>query len=122
MSRGLDGALAYCAPAGDVGAIGVIFNLDEEEPVARKLPEPGNLAYGEPYFDRGNVIHLVKGEIQPFMLVGLTTRREYVEWEVEAQVVIDGNGADDHDQRQGLAFRVTGVAPRYKPMSGYKRY
>lgn len=119
---GFDGALAYCAPAGDVGAIGVIFNLDEEEPVARKLPAPGNLAYGEPYFDRGNVIRLVKGEIQPFMLVGLTTRREYVEWEVEAQVVIDGNEQTITINDRGKPFRVTGVAPRYRPMSGYKRY
>ena len=121
---GLHGALAFCAPAGEVSAIGVLFNLDEDSPVARKLTAPANLSYGGPYFGTGNVVRLVHGETQPFMLVGLTKSRDYVEWEVVADVVIDGHEQTITVNDHGQPFRVTGVSRRFKTKtgSGYGRY
>jgi hypothetical protein len=109
----LDGAQIQCQSAGAAEAIGVIFNLDEEAPVARTIKEPFSLRFGEPYFAGGNIVRLVKGEIQPFLLIGISSR-DYVEWQVEADVVIDDATQTITIDNKGEPFRVTGAAPKYQ--------
>jgi hypothetical protein len=129
----LDGAHISCESAGAAGAIGVLFNLDEARPMARKLvvslpnnqswrkfhpTGDGGSYYDGPYFEQGNIVRLVKGEIQPFLLVGITTD-DYVEWEVEADVIIDGEAQTITINNDGEPFRVTGSIPK---QTGYGRY
>lgn len=134
LKRGppLDGARIHCEGAGALAAIGVVFLLDEQQPVAREMlptswdsneppPEPigheCGVPYGEPYFGQGNIVRLEKGETQPFLLAGVSTS-EYVEWEVEADVIIDGEAQTITINNEGEPFRVTGP----KNPSGYRRY
>jgi hypothetical protein len=114
----LRGALISCQSAGAVGAIGVLFDLDESRPVARKITQPESLQFGGPYFDHGNIFVLAKGEIQPFELVGVS-KYDYVEWEVEADVIIDGKTQTITINDNGKPFRVSGPSPE---ATGYKRY
>jgi hypothetical protein len=83
------GVLITCQSAGNLGGIPVVFNLDEAHPRARKVDDSRE-PIGEPYFSSGNIIQLLKDEIQPFQAVGMSSR-DYVEWKIEAVVVIDGN-------------------------------
>lgn len=114
----LAGALIMSASAGAEEAIGIVFDLDDEDPIAREVPEDGLMQDGAPYFGEGNIIRLAKGEIQPLALIGLSTW-DYVEWEVEADCVIDGETKTFLINADGEAFRVTGEAPEDV---GYKRY
>jgi hypothetical protein len=121
----LDGAQIHCESAGALGAIGVVFLLDDEQPVAREMlspygdanePEPigyeSGVPYGEPYFGQGNIVRLEKGETQPFLLAGISTS-EYVEWEVEADVIIDGEAQTITINNEGRPFGVTGNNTAY---------
>lgn len=115
----LRGAAVSCESAGDVGAIGVVFNLDEPDPVARRVltdeqrmkmleegnDDPGDL--GGPYFARGNIVRLTKSEIQPVEVVARTTRN-YIEWEIEADVIVDGDERTVVINNHGDPFRITG--------------
>lgn len=114
----LVGAEIHCESAGAAEAIGVLFNLDEERPIARELTDPLSLEYDGPYFKQGNIVRLVKGEIQPFLLIGISSSH-YVEWEVEADVIIDGETQSITINNDGEPFRVTGPAPK---KTGYERY
>jgi hypothetical protein len=110
----LDGASIACQSAGDMSVTGVGFNLDEQDPSARTLDEQ-SLSLGAPFFG-SKFVNLIKGEPYKFEAVGLT-RRHYVEWDIEAKVIVDGKTKtiviDDH----GRPFRVTG-----RSRSGYGRY
>jgi hypothetical protein len=115
----LVGAEIHCQSAGAEEAIGVLFNLDEERPVARELIDYGWPWKADgPYFKQGNIVRLVKGEIQPFLLIGISSSH-YVEWEVEADVIIDGETQTITINNDGEPFRVTGPAPK---KMGYERY
>lgn len=114
----LRGAEILCQSAGAVGAIGVVFNLDEARPVARELTQPESLQPGGPYFAHGNIVRLAKGEIQPFELIGLSSR-DFVEWEVEAEVIVDGKTQTITINNDGEPFRVSGRPPA---RTGYERY
>jgi hypothetical protein len=114
----LRGAEISCESAGAAQAIGVIFNLDEERPVARELVDRFSLEPGAPYFEQGNIVRLTKGEIQPFLLIGVTSR-DYVEWEVEADVIIDEQTETITINNDGEPFKVTGPA---RKKAGYGRY
>jgi hypothetical protein len=114
----LDGAEIHCQSAGAVSAIGVLFNLDEARPVARKLTNPDSLEFDGPYFSQGRIVRLVKGEIQPFELIGIS-HRNFVEWEVEADVIIDGNAQTITIDNDGQPFRVTARPPA---KADYERY
>jgi hypothetical protein len=114
----LRGAEILCQSAGAVGAIGVVFNLDEARPFARKLTQPESLEFDGPYFAHGNIVRLVKGEIQPFELIGLSSR-DYVEWEVEAEIIVDGEAQTITIDNDGEPFRVSGSPP---DKTGYERY
>lgn len=113
--RPLSGARIHCQSAGAIEAIGVAFSLDEPTPVARELKpfaEPG-----EPYFRHGNVISLTKSEIQPIEVVA-QVGGDYVEWEIEADVIIDGSKKTITINDHGQPFRLTGS----RPMSDYQRH
>lgn len=112
----LHGAEIHCESAGAEPAIGIGFDLDEARPVAREITEPFSLEFDGPYFAQGNIVRLVKGEIQPIELVG-KTQRSFVEWEVEADVIIDGQPQTITINNGGEPFRVSGPAK-----TGYTRY
>ena len=114
----LAGASIGCQSAGAQGGIGVLFNLDEALPLARAITQFDSLQFGAPYFASGNIVRLVKGEEQPFMMVGFS-ETDYVEWEVEADVIVDGDTRTITINNDGAPFRVTG-----SPSGGtrYKRY
>jgi hypothetical protein len=114
----LRGAEILCQSAGAVGAIGVLFNLDEARPVARTITQPESLQFDGPYFSHGKIVRLVKGEIQPFELIGISSR-DFVEWEVEADVIIDGETETITINNGGEPFRVSGPPPA---KTGYERY
>jgi hypothetical protein len=120
LKRGpaLSGAQITCQSAGAAEAIGVLFDLDEKRPVARELRNPYSLEVGAPYFEQGNIVRLTKGEIQPFLLIGVT-KRHYVEWEVEADVIVDGKTETFTINNDGKPFKVTGPA---RKKTGYERY
>jgi hypothetical protein len=117
LKRGpaLRGASISCASAGSMDSIGVVFDLDEPSPVARKI-DP-QLVPGRPYFKRGNVISLTQKEIQPLQVVA-QIGSGYVEWEIRADTVIDGKERTVTINNHGKPFRLTGVAPA----GDYARY
>jgi hypothetical protein len=82
------------------------------------LINPYSLEFGAPYFEQGNIVRLTKGEIQPFLLIGVTNRH-YVEWEVEADVIVDGKTETFTINNDGKPFKVTGPA---RTKTGYQRY
>lgn len=101
----LRGARISCESAGELNPIGVAFDLDESTPRARTL-RPGNEP-GEPYFGSGKVIKLAKTEIQPVHVVA-SARNGYVEWEINARLVVDGKERDVTINNRGKPFRITG--------------
>jgi hypothetical protein len=111
----LRGAAITCASAGALDSIGVMFKLDEANPLARKI-RPG-LQPGEPYFRRGNAISLKSEEVQPLQVVAQISSG-YVEWEVEADAIIDGERRTITINNSGKPFRLTGA----RPAGGYARY
>jgi hypothetical protein len=128
----LAGAQIHCESAGGQEAIGVLFLLDEAQPVAREIGPPldevlgsgWGLNYGGPYFGRGNTVRLEKGETQPFLLIGVSNS-DYVEWVVEADVLIDGETQTITIDNEGEPFRVTGwedvVYGRYYEWQWYEQ-
>jgi hypothetical protein len=104
-ARPLGGANIRCASAGELGAIGVFFNLDESRPTARAL-RPG-LRPGKPYFAGGNVVSVTKKELQPFRIVAEVSR-DYVEWDIQADLIIDGEAETLTIDNNGEPFRLTG--------------
>ena len=102
----LTGAHIGCQSAGAMDAIGVGFNLDENSPVARKV-EDLYAPLGGPYFGGGGIVSLKKTELQPVQMVGLASRA-YVEWEIDATAVIDGEERKVTIDNNGEPFRITG--------------
>jgi hypothetical protein len=103
----LSDAKISCASSGAQEAIGVVFNLDEPHPVARRIRSRAYvITPGKPYFGRGNVISLKPGEIQPFQIVAQATKA-YVEWELHLDTIIDGKARKVTIDNNGEPFRVT---------------
>jgi hypothetical protein len=102
-------------------AIGVGFNLDEPDPRARQIKGPFGDELGQQYFAGGNVVTLRKTEVQPFQIVGLASR-DYVEWEIEARVVIDGKEEQLIIDHNGEPFRLTGAPRGSTNGQPYERY
>ena len=84
--------------------------------MARKLTKYG-LPTPTPYFGQGDVVVLKKNEIQPFQVVA-GVKDSYVEWEIEARVVVDGEEREITIDNNGEPFRQTGTARK----GGYSRY
>lgn len=120
VKRGVPSSAASirCESAGAVGGIGILFDLDKQDPVALKLIDGEALTTAGPYFAQGNIIKLIKGETQGFEVVGLA-KYSYVEWTIEADVMIDEKEETITITNHGRPFRVTG--PR-DLKSGYQRY
>jgi hypothetical protein len=116
--RPLDGASIRCASAGAQDAIGVMFNLDERNSPARTIADFNANRPGGPYFVHGKIVSLGPSEVQPFEVVGVS-RSHYVEWEILADVVIDGKTRTLTITNNGKSFRATGPSPT--PV-GYDRY
>jgi hypothetical protein len=114
----LTGAEIRCASAGAIEAIGVGFNLDEPSPSARSISNLETGELGEPYFARGNIVALKKSEIQPFQIVAFASR-DYLEWEIAARVIVDGDEKEITIDNNGQPFRITGAA---ESPPGYARY
>lgn len=113
LSRGepLRGTHISCPSAGDVSAIGIAFDLEEREPVARILQDDGSA--GDPYFG-SSAVTFTKGEVVPFQIVGVTGR-SHVEWIIEADLLIDDERETVRIDDQGEPFRTTAG----RPLEGY---
>jgi hypothetical protein len=97
----LTGASISCASAGVEKAVGVMFNLDEPDAPARTIADYQELQAGNPYFAGVKIVSIENGQMQPFQLVGVS-RSAYVEWVVDADVVID-------DQQRTVRSPTTGA-------------
>jgi hypothetical protein len=115
------GAEISCASAGAIDAIGVGFNLDEPNPAARRIKDLPSGKLGDPYFGRGNIVSLRKTEVQPLQIVGLANRA-YIEWEIDARVVIDGEEKKITIDNNGQPFRITGGTPPGEASARYSHY
>lgn len=104
----LRGAVVLCSSAGAEDAIGVAFNLDERDPVARTITN--DFRTGRPYFERGKVVTLKKAELQPLAVYGQTSRY-YVEWVIEAEAIVDGKKRTITITNNGRPFRLTARPP-----------
>lgn len=100
----LRGARISCATSGGVKGIGVAFDLDEPAPRARTT-RPGDRP-GAPYFGEGNVITLAKTELQPVRVVARASE-DYVEWEIDARLIVDGEERKLRINDRGQPFRLT---------------
>jgi len=109
----LTGALIGCQSAGAMDAIGMGFDLSDSEPPARRILSFYDGRLGKPYFDHGKIIRLTKGEIVPVAVVGYPGD-EYVEWEILADVVIDGKTKEIVINDHGSPFRVTAGRTHYQ--------
>ncbi len=101
------GAFIGCPSAGGVGSIGLSFDFDEPHPLARQV---GGQDYGEPYFADADAIVLKDGEIQPIQVTATSTR-DYVAWNLVADVLVDGERQEITIDDEGLPFQITGAVP-----------
>ena len=117
----LAGARISCQSAGAIDAIGIGFNFDEPTPVARTIKDFESRRLGRPYFERGKVVSLKRTEIQPFEVVSFASR-DYIEWELEADAVIDGHERRITIRNHGGPFRISGGPQPGEPGPRYARY
>jgi hypothetical protein len=79
-------------PQGNAATAKVVFDLDEEDPIAR-VPTSADLEsvehFGLPYFS-DNTVSLARGEKQVFQVVA-STKRYDVEWSIELTMHVDGD-------------------------------
>jgi hypothetical protein len=110
LSRGPNfaGTLFSDPPQGGVAAEQIGFDLDESQPVARKL-DGGK--FGEPYF-AGQAIQLADGEIVVFKVQTHAADGHY-RWVIDIDMVVDGEPQTHTVQPAEGAFEVTGRSPRY---------
>jgi hypothetical protein len=104
----MDGAEIHCASAGAVAGIGVSFDFDEPDPVARRVSEDEK--DGLPYFEKGDVITLKEDEIQSIQIESTSTR-DYVAWNLVANLVIDGDSQTITIDENGQPFQITAGPP-----------
>lgn len=105
----LRGAEIGCASAGSRSAIGIYFDFDESQPVARGMKD-GRPEGGAPYFENGNVIVLKQSEVQPFQLAATSTD-EHVVWNLMADVIVDGANETVKIDDDGKPFEISGSEP-----------
>jgi hypothetical protein len=74
-TRPLHGAEVSCAGGGEISPIRITFNLDRDDPVAERVTEEGSTE--GPYFGKGYVLSLKKGEVAS-LLVTAATKRSFV--------------------------------------------
>jgi hypothetical protein len=103
----MHGAFIGCPSSGGLGSIGLYFDFDEPHPLATQEGAPD---YGEPYFADGDVIVLKKGEIQPIQVTATSTR-DYVAWNLVADVLVDGERQQITIDDKGRPFQITGAVP-----------
>jgi hypothetical protein len=102
------GAQMHCQSAGGIGGIGISFDFDEPEPVARRVSEDAD--DGTPYFQNGDVIGLKRGEVQPIQITASATQN-YVAWNLVADLVVDGDSETITIDEDGEPFRLTAGPP-----------
>lgn len=107
-----DGEEMVCASAGSIDSIGVAFDLDETKPIARAAVDADD-ASGAPFFQDGKVIALKQGELQPIAATGYVDRG-YVSWDLQLDVVVDGEKRTFTIDDNGKPFRTTGPAKVYR--------
>jgi hypothetical protein len=117
----LTGAEVSCASAGAMDAIGVGFDLDEPAPTARTIEDLMGGELGDRYFQGGNIVTLKKTELQPLLVLGLVSD-SYVEWEIEAQAIVDGEEETIRIDNDGRPFRLTGAPKDVADPLAYDRY
>jgi hypothetical protein len=111
----LAAASISCQSAGAIGAAGMVFDLDEPRAVARGFADDSGTP-GRPYFDR-KVIEVAHHEIQPLDVRGVSSHA-YVEWVIDADLLVDGKTKTMTIDDGGRPFRVTGPPPKFR----YGRY
>lgn len=99
----LAGARAFCQSGGGNETIGLAFDFDEAQPIARNQD-------GGAYFADGDPITLKQTEIQPFQITA-TDSEGYVAWNLIADLVVDGDEEAVTIDDDGHPFELTGVAP-----------
>lgn len=112
----MHGAEFHCESAGAVAGIGVSFDFDEPQPVARLVSDDAD--DGTPYFAKGDVIVLKQGEIQPIQITATASRDEYVAWDLEVDLVVDGASETITIDEGGEPFQITPGQPN----ADFKRY
>ena len=105
----MHGAEMHCQSAGAIGGIGISFDFDELEPVARKVSEDAD--DGRPYFQNGDVIMLKQGEVQPIQIAATVTH-SYVAWNLIADLVVDGDSETVTIDDNGEPFQLTAGPPQ----------
>jgi hypothetical protein len=103
----MHGAFVGCPTAGGVAPIGLSFDFDERQPVARQA-NGASAEWDEPYFGNGNVIVLKKGEIQPIQVTANSTH-DYVAWDFVAELLVDGDREEITIDDEGRPFQITGA-------------
>jgi hypothetical protein len=95
-----------CLTEGEIGIIGIGFNLDEQPSPARSLSgEHGEL--GEPYFQSSN-ISVAKGEVLA-MAVTAFTEGCFCQWRMEVNAVVEGERETFILDDGGRPFQTTAV-------------
>jgi hypothetical protein len=101
-----------CLTEGEIGIIGIGFDLDEQPSVARSLPEDGGL--GDPYF-AGSNISVAEGEV---LALGVTAFTEQCrcDWRIEVKAVVEGERRTFTLDDNGRPFQTTAVVtlPEHK--------
>jgi hypothetical protein len=102
----INNTVVSCLIEGEIGIIGIGFNLDEQPSLARSLSgEQGEL--GEPYF-QGSNIYVAKGEVLP-MAVTAFAERCFCKWRIEVKAVVEGEQQTFYLDDNGRPFQTTAV-------------
>ncbi|MDX6623812.1 MAG: hypothetical protein QOE75_1744 [Solirubrobacterales bacterium] len=104
-SAPMAGAQIKCSSAEGVAALGFSFDFDQPQPIAIRIGEGPEDEV--PYFQNGNVIVLKKGEVQPVLIVS-SVSRDYVAWNLAADLIIDGEEESVTIDDDGHPFELTG--------------
>jgi hypothetical protein len=101
----IDETLVSCLVEGEIGIIGIGFNLDEQPSVARTLLENGGL--GEPYF-AGSNISVAEGEV---LALAVTAFAEHCSCKgrIDVNAVVEGERRTFTLDDNGRPFQTTAI-------------
>jgi hypothetical protein len=102
--------LFWGASEGSADTINVGFNLDEVNPIARRVAEDLE-SLAEPYF-ANHAVTVAKGEQLVFNIVARTDRCDCL-WEIVLNMVVDGKAITMTVRDTTEPFRVTAFAPEF---------
>jgi hypothetical protein len=105
-SEPLQDTVVRCLLEGEIGVIGIGFNLDEQPSLARTLLEDGTL--GEPYFEAHNLT-LAEGEVLPMSVTAFVEQCS-CEWRIEIEAVVEGEEQTFMVDNSGEPFETTAIA------------